>query len=368
MASIKTSLSTEKLLEGSDDENQPTEKDVGLQEEDISKSEVKNLTQISLHSDDYADVVLVSNSETEDQDDSMDVSFITKTTSVSSNKVNRSKINTKVTEDKLSTPKIVLQKVGTNNWKNSSISKHESETTKIQPRIDSDQSSSPTDETDSDFEFQGNLSNFNRSTRSTRSSVNNSKSDISVDTILDIDKEAADADGELMHLERLQAILAKQSSKSAELLRSNSVPSKLSRPKPKKNNKSLNRSISLKPAAEVTRFKPVVRNTPKIIDRGPIDCFDSMIVETTAGFPCTFCSSKKFKKRREMINHLQTQHDEKLSSEQKNRELSGLFPCDECDTAFYSKFILRTHKKAHKKGQADSCDKYYHYYLKFGKA
>ena len=34
--------------------------------------------------------------------------------------------------------------------------------------------------------------------------------------------------------------------------------------------------------------KPVPR-VPKIIDRGPIDCCDSLVVETDMGFPCNFC-------------------------------------------------------------------------------
>ena len=34
--------------------------------------------------------------------------------------------------------------------------------------------------------------------------------------------------------------------------------------------------------------KPVPQ-VPKIIDRGPVDCCDSLIVETDMGFPCNFC-------------------------------------------------------------------------------
>ena len=117
---------------------------------------------------------------------------------------------------------------------------------------------------------------------------------------------------------------------------------------------------------ETPKLKPAV--VPQIIDRGPIDCFDELIVETTAGFPCNFCESKEiFKKRKEMIYHMQTKHEEELNEEQRNGDLSGLFPCEICQTAFYSKFILRTHKKAHMKSLEAGCDKYYQYYLRFGR-
>ena len=41
-----------------------------------------------------------------------------------------------------------------------------------------------------------------------------------------------------------------------------------------------------------------------------------------------------------------------------------IFSCDICTKAFHSKFMMRTHVKAHKKIEENSkCDKYYHYYL-----
>ena len=132
--------------------------------------------------------------------------------------------------------------------------------------------------------------------------------------------------------------------------------------------------------------KPVPK-LPKIIDRGPVDCFDSLIVETSLGFPCNYCEVEKlFKKRREMIAHmqvllhspltlefefylLQASHKEELvTEEQKNPDLTGVFPCTQCGTVFHSKFTLRTHKKAHDKAQKSSCDNYYRYYLAFGTA
>ena len=106
-------------------------------------------------------------------------------------------------------------------------------------------------------------------------------------------------------------------------------------------------------------------SSPVVINRGPVDCLDNLITETTRGFPCRFCEEEpKFKMRREIINHLQTVHDEKLSSEQRNRELAGLYTCEDCGMIVHSRFVLRTHKKAHMKIKKDlRCDIYYKYYL-----
>jgi len=118
------------------------------------------------------------------------------------------------------------------------------------------------------------------------------------------------------------------------------------------------------PASE--KLKPAPR-VPKLIDRGPIDCFDSLIVETDMGFPCNFCEvPQSFPRRRGMIGHLQKDHPEELSEEQSNPDLTGLFPCEDCGTVFHSKFIQRTHRKAHKKIGSGACDKYFRYYLSFG--
>ena len=104
---------------------------------------------------------------------------------------------------------------------------------------------------------------------------------------------------------------------------------------------------------------------PKVIETGPIDCFDDLIVKTDLGYPCNFCDQKlMFKKRREMIDHLQLDHNEELSEEQRNRELAGVFACDACRSVFCNKHILRTHKKAHDKVKDNKvCDVYYKFYL-----
>lgn len=124
-------------------------------------------------------------------------------------------------------------------------------------------------------------------------------------------------------------------------------------------NSDITKSISKK---KKKKIQPAV-----VIKRGPLDCFDELITETTRGFPCNFCSGKpvKLQKRREMIQHLQSEHSERLSEEQKNIELAGLFQCDDCGLIVRSKFLLRTHTKAHAKikQDIDGCDTYYKFYL-----
>jgi len=293
-----------------------------------------------------------------------------------------------------STPRIVLQKVGSK-WQNSSTPKSSYPQLKGGPTpnqkrkgdVESEKSDSNSDEDfvplksksakskqnnhsdDSVFDEDSNetIPKLNRSTRSTRSSVNTSRSDVSQDVTLDTSIELDDEiQEELAKLEALQEILAQTNPN--EKKRSNTLPM-VKKLKSKKKNQSLPRTpkqvFAGKPK-ETPKLKPAV--VPQIIDRGPIDCFDELIVETTAGFPCNFCESKEiFKKRREMIYHMQTKHEEELNEEQRNGDLSGLFPCEICKTAFYSKFILRTHKKAHMKSSEAGCDKYYHYYLRFGR-
>ena len=140
-----------------------------------------------------------------------------------------------------------------------------------------------------------------------------------------------------------------ESNKSSNL-KSQKVKVKKSYSKGKDYSKVKKRKVMIKP--------------PVIIDRGPIDCLDDLITETTAGFPCKFCEGVKFRKRKEMVNHLQTEHDTELTPQQKDRELAGLFTCDVCHLMVHSKYVLRTHKKAHSKIKQAVCDNYYKYYLK----
>jgi len=294
------------------------------------------------------------------------------------------------------TPKIVLQKVGSK-WQNSSTpltskSKLISDSDKFDEKAgsrsdsNSDEDFVPvkkgkgiktgkarkSDDSGSDSggdDLDETIPMLNRSTRSTRSSVNTSRSDISHDVSLDASEEFNDEiQEELAKLEALQNILAQTKPKlPADKDMSRSIS------KHKKSKATAKGSLSNKtykpPISDLPKITPkLAAAVPKVIERGPMDCFDDLIVETTAGFPCNYCESKEmFKKRKDMIHHMQSLHDEELNDEQRNRDLSGLFSCEICNTTFYSKFILRTHKKAHMKSARAGCDKYYQYYLKFGK-
>lgn len=58
------------------------------------------------------------------------------------------------------------------------------------------------------------------------------------------------------------------------------------------------------------------------------------------------------------------EEDENEEMELEERPPKQMFSCDLCSKAFHSKFMMRTHLKAHKKIEENSkCDKYYHYYL-----
>jgi len=128
-----------------------------------------------------------------------------------------------------------------------------------------------------------------------------------------------------------------------------------------------------RPALAKAAAKPLVKpkpppRVPKVIERGPIDCLDPIIVETDMGFPCNYCQPPgSFKKRREMIRHLQAEHPEELVlPEQRNPDLTGLFNCSTCAAVFHSKFTRRVHQRAHLKAASGACDRYYRYYLAFG--
>ena len=56
--------------------------------------------------------------------------------------------------------------------------------------------------------------------------------------------------------------------------------------------------------------------------------------------------------------------DEEDEGQIMEKQQKQIFSCDICSKAFHSKFMMRTHLKAHKKvEQNKQCDKYYHYYL-----
>jgi len=265
--------------------------------------------------------------------------------------------------------KVILKKVGSQ-WQNSSLTEPGTKSKSIvdeEPESDSDNDFIPFKE---DVSLDSSLNGSFRSTRSRSRSLRGSfsNSDVSLNTTFDsdatIEDEATDNMlEELSHLERLSAILSQSGTLNGN--KSKTLPTHKKPKKSLKKSKSVPDDVKKLKKPEVKSKSPML---PKIIERGPIDCFDDLIIETNQGFPCNLCDKGEiFKKRREMIFHLQTRHEDELNDDQKNSDLSGIFPCDICHTAFYSKYILRTHQKAHKKSTSSTCDKYYQYYLRFGR-
>jgi len=202
---------------------------------------------------------------------------------------------------------------------------------------------------DSDFEDDS----FRPVSR-TKTRNNSSTATIKVDNL-----EINELEKELEKLEKLKQLLSRKSSVKS----SNNSTSKKSQISKTKLSESVKSVKTLKPKA--------VREGPKIIERGPIDCFDDLITERTDGSLCRVCEEEKRtvvrRKRRELIRHVQTEHRDKLTEQQRWSELAGVFPCRQCSVLCYSKHILRTHTRAHAKVQKPaSCDKYYKLYLKYG--
>ena len=217
-------------------------------------------------------------------------------------------------------------------------------------------------------------STLNESIRSARSEESNS-------SFISLDDEDDDLEIELAKIDKLKLSLERQSQKPVV----NKTPytkkiSTTATPQPVKinfSNSSLkkNPNPGLKPQRapatstpankQKTFRKEKVASVPKVIETGPIDIFDDLIVKTDRGYPCNFCDKNlMFSKRREMINHLQLEHEEELTNPQKHRELAGVFTCEVCDATFHSKHILKVHTKAHKKiSVTQKCDNYYKYYL-----
>ena len=219
-------------------------------------------------------------------------------------------------------------------------------------------------------------STLNESVKSARSEESNS-------SFISLDDEDDDLEIELAKIDKLKLSLDRQSQKSVGIKTPYSKKistTATTTPQPVKinfSNSSLKKNPNLGPKlqrATVTSTpankqktfkKEKVASVPKVIETGPIDIFDDLIVKTDRGYPCNYCDKNlMFSKRREMINHLQLEHEEELTNPQKDRELAGLFTCEVCDATFHSKHILRIHSKAHKKiSVTQKCDNYYKYYL-----
>ena len=72
-------------------------------------------------------------------------------------------------------------------------------------------------------------------------------------------------------------------------------------------------------------------------------------------------TSRTSKSRSKSVTPLEDEDDEEEVEERPPKEI---FSCDICTKAFHSKFMMRTHVKAHRKIEENAkCDKYYHYYL-----
>ena len=214
---------------------------------------------------------------------------------------------------------------------------------------------------------------FNKSTLS--ESVLSSRSE---ESVISLDDEEDELEAEFAKIDQLKLSLDKQVSKSQSMKPINKTPSLrkssvISTSTPVKINFIVKKSSvfdsRLQKVTQGNKHKTLkkekVAYVPKVVETGPIDIFDDLIIKTTQGHPCNFCDKNLiFIKRREMINHLQLEHEEELTTPQKDRELAGVFICDTCDASFHSKHILRTHTKAHKKVSAiGKCDNYYNYYL-----
>jgi len=227
---------------------------------------------------------------------------------------------------------------------------------------------------DSDYDFESTLhrskgekkleASSQRMTRnSSRTSMNASNS-----SVIELDDEEEDElEKEFAKIDQLKLDFERQSSLTEKKSSIKTFPVKKvsSAPTLKSVNKSNNNVINKK---SISKLKaPQTVKIPKVIETEPIDCLDDLIVLTDLGYPCNYCDKNLvFKKRRQMVNHLQAEHEEELSLEQRNKELAGIFVCDICDTIFCSKFILRTHKKAHAKLKMnENCDNYFKYYLNF---
>lgn len=76
-------------------------------------------------------------------------------------------------------------------------------------------------------------------------------------------------------------------------------------------------------------------------------------------------SSKSRKSRSKSVTpdeDLEEEEEEEPFEEDKFTK--QMFQCEICNKVFHSKFVMKTHAKAHRKIEKDlRCDKYYHYYL-----
>ena len=86
-----------------------------------------------------------------------------------------------------------------------------------------------------------------------------------------------------------------------------------------------------------------------------------------------FEKKKKSRKSRKSRSKSVTPDEEEEEEEEEGEEeeqfeddkfTKQMFQCEICNKVFHSKFVMKTHAKAHRKMEKDlKCDKYYYYYL-----
>ena len=77
-------------------------------------------------------------------------------------------------------------------------------------------------------------------------------------------------------------------------------------------------------------------------------------------------TGKGRKSRSKSVSPEEEEEEEEEEYEQYEDEkfAKQMYQCEICMKVFHSKFVMKTHAKAHKKIENDvKCDKYYHYYL-----
>ena len=76
-------------------------------------------------------------------------------------------------------------------------------------------------------------------------------------------------------------------------------------------------------------------------------------------------SSKSRKSRsKSMTPDEEEEEEEEEEQFEDDKFTKQMFQCEVCNKVFHSKFVMKTHAKAHRKIEKDlKCDRYYHYYL-----
>ena len=75
-------------------------------------------------------------------------------------------------------------------------------------------------------------------------------------------------------------------------------------------------------------------------------------------------SSKSRKSRSKSVTPDEDEEEEEEEQFEDDKFTKQMFQCEICNKVFHSKFVMKTHAKAHRKIEKDGkCDRYYQYYL-----